>query len=185
MAISEGLKSFVDFFKNSFTEPIEEDPDTVFGGFGSGYDVVDNVALQPQNDDLDNIYPKSYSTNVTTKPSFKERFTGRNDSKVTTLPSTPYKSAEMIIIEPRSFSESAQIVKNLIDKKTVVLHLDLLDKEQSQRTIDFVCGASHALNGTVERVSDGVVIFAPENIALTCKSSAIQNKFSELNWKPM
>ena len=180
MALSEGLKSFVDFFKNSFTDPAE-DPDEVFGDFGGDYDVVDNVALQPQKDDLDNIYP----TSVVTKPRFTDRFSNRNESKVTTLPSSPYKSAEITIIEPRSFSESAQIVKNLIDKKTVVLHLDLLDKEQSQRTIDFVCGASHALRGSVKKVSDGVVIFTPENIALSCESAAIQNKFSDLNWKPM
>ena len=96
-----------------------------------------------------------------------------------------YISNEVTVIEPRSFSESAQIVQNLIDKKTVILHLDLLDKEQSQRTIDFVCGASHALEGSVKKVSETVVIFAPRTVALSYENSVAQNKFTESLWKPL
>jgi cell division inhibitor SepF len=98
----------------------------------------------------------------------------------------PYKAGEVTVIEPRSFSESAQIVKKLIEKKTVVLHLDLLDKEQSQRTIDFVCGASHALNGSVQKISDAVVIFTPDTIALSVENAQMQSKFAESLWnKPL
>lgn len=178
MALSEGLKSFVNFFKNSFTDE-PEDPDEVFGTFGGEYPIVDNVALQPHADDLDSVYP----TSVTTKPrSFSKR-----ESNLVTMPSSQYKAGEVTVIEPRSFSESAQIVKKLIEKKTVVLHLDLLDKEQSQRTIDFVCGASHALNGSVQKISDSVVIFTPDTIALSVENNAAtQNKFAESLWnKPL
>ena len=174
MALSEGLKSFVDFFKNSFSDG-GEDPETeVFGGFGGEYGIEDNLALNPSSD-LDSMYP----TNVTTRPS---RITSR-ESKVVSM---PYKAGEVTVIEPRSFSESAQIVKKLIEKKTVVLHLDLLDKEQSQRTIDFVCGASHALNGSVQKISDAVVIFTPDTIALSVENAQVQSKFAESLWnKPL
>ena len=177
MALSEGFKSFVDFFKNSFSDG-QDDPDEVFGGFGGEYAVEDNLALKNQEGDLDSMYP----TNVAPKTS---RFSSR-ESKVVSMPSNSYKSGEVTVIEPRSFSESAQIVKKLIEKKTVVLHLDLLDKEQSQRTIDFVCGASHALSGSVQKISDAVVIFTPDTIALSVENAAIQNKFTESLWnKPL
>ena len=102
------------------------------------------------------------------------------------MPSNSYKSGEVTVIEPRSFSESAQIVRKLIEKKTVVLHLDLLDKEQSQRTIDFVCGASHALDGSVQKISDAVVIFTPNTVALSVENATLQNKFTESLWnKPL
>lgn len=45
--------------------------------------------------------------------------------------------------------------------------MDLLDKEQSQRTIDFICGAAHALNGTAQKISDMVFIFTPSNVSLS------------------
>ena len=176
MALSEGLKSFVDFFKNSFTETDDSESE-VFGGFGGEYGIEENLALKHESD-LDSMYP----TNVSSRPS---RMASR-ESKVVSIPSNQYKAGEVTVIEPRSFSESAQIVKKLIEKKTVVLHLDLLDKEQSQRTIDFVCGASHALNGSVQKISDAVVIFTPDTIALSVENAQMQSKFAESLWnKPL
>jgi len=174
MALSEGLKGFVKFFTDGFNGGSDEGAFD-FDGIGDdyGYEAVDgNVAK-----DLDAMY----GTRV--KP---ERPFGSRESKVTTLPNTSYKSGEVTVIEPRSFSESAQIVKKLIDRKTVVLHLDLLDKEQSQRTIDFVCGAAHALNGTPQKISDMVFIFTPSNVSLSVETGATQSKFAESLWnKPL
>jgi len=176
MALSEGLKGFVDFLKNSFSDNQDED---VFDTFGGDYPIEDNLALQPKESDLDSMYPTSVA------PTKTSRFMSR-ESKVVSMPTNSYKSGEVAIIEPRSFSESAQIVKKLMEKKTVILHLDLLDKEQSQRTIDFVCGASHALNGAVQKVSDAVVIFAPDTIALSVENANLQSKFTESLWnKPL
>ena len=149
------------------------DPDEVFGNFGGDYPIEENLALKTQESDLDSMYP----TNVAPKTS---RFLSR-ESKVVSMPSNSYKSGEVTVIEPRSFSESAQIVRKLIEKKTVVLHLDLLDKEQSQRTIDFVCGASQALNGQPKKVGDGVFVFAPHNVTLS--AAAQQNKFNDSLWR--
>ena len=169
MALSEGLKGFVNFFTKSFNDGSDEGAFDFEGGmddYSTEYD--GNVALDAM-----------YGTRVKPERSFER------ESKVISHPNT-YKSGEVSVIEPRSFSESAQIVKKLIDKKTVVLHLDLLDKEQSQRTIDFVCGAAHALNGTAQKVSDMVVIFTPSNVSLSVETAPVQNKFAESLWnKPL
>ena len=168
MALSEGLKGFVDFFTKSFDRNDEDafEFEPAMDEYSAEYD--GNVALDAM-----------YGTRVKPERSFER------EAKVVSHPNT-YKSGEVSVIEPRSFSESAQIVKKLIDKKTVVLHLDLLDKEQSQRTIDFVCGAAHALNGTAQKVSDMVVIFTPSNVSLSVESAPAQNKFAESLWnKPL
>ena len=182
MALSEGFRGFVDMLKGTFggdTEEIDGTED-VFSTFG-GYREDGNAVLKPNND-LDEIYPTSTAT--TTAPmGFTGRHSSRNrETNVAQLPS--YKSSEIAVIEPRSFSDANQIVKKLMEKKTVVLHLDLLDKEQSQRTIDFVCGASHALQGDVRKISDSVVIFAPDTVALSIENATTQNKFTEPLWKP-
>lgn len=172
MALSEGLKGFVNFFTKSFNDESEDDAfrfDRANDGYG---DVDGTLAL---NSSIDSMY----GTRVKPERSFER------ESKVVTYPNS-YKSGEVTIIEPRSFSEAAQIVKKLIDNKTIVLHLDLLDKEQSQRTIDFVCGASHALNGTAQKISDMVFIFTPSNVSLSVENGTTQSKFSESLWnKPL
>ncbi len=175
MALSEGFKGFVDMLKGTFSADTEEyDEGDVFT-VGEDYPVEDNLARKP----LEDLYP------TTTVPSGITRRFGRKDTNVAPLPNS-YKSNEVMVIEPRSFSESAQIVRKLIEKKTVILHLDLLDKEQSQRTIDFVCGASHALEGSVQKISDAVVIFTPNTVALSVENAPTQSKFVESLWnKPL
>ena len=169
MALSEGLKGFVNFFTKSFNDG-EEDAFIDLVDREGDYDTDGTLALDAM-----------YNTRVNNKP---ERSFER-ESKVISHPNS-YKSGEVTVIEPRSFSESAQIVKKLIDKKTVILHLDLLDKEQSQRTIDFVCGASHALSGTAQKISDAVFIFTPSNVSLSVENGALQSKFAESLWnKPL
>ena len=174
MALSEGLKGFVNFFTKSFNEGSDEDAFMDLVDYDGEYETDGTLAI---NRDIDSMY----GTRVNSKP---ERSFER-ESKVVSHPNS-YKSGEVTVIEPRSFSESAQIVKKLIDKKTVILHLDLLDKEQSQRTIDFVCGASHALSGTAQKISDMVFIFTPSNVSLSVENGALQSKFSEALWnKPL
>ena len=165
MALSEGLKGFVNFFTKSFNDG-SDDGAFEFGDETDGYgsDIDRNLALDTM-----------YETRVKPERSFER------ESKVVSHPNS-YKSGEVNVIEPRSFSESAQIVKKLLDKKTVALLLDLLDKEQSQRTIDFVCGAAHALNGTAQKISDMVFIFTPSNVSLSVDNAAVQNKFAEAVW---
>ena len=170
MAVSEGLKGFVNFFTKSFNDGSDED---------AFMDLVDREGdyVTDRNLALDTMYD--------TKVSGRAERSFDRESKVVSHPNS-YKSGEVTVIEPRSFSESAQIVKKLIDKKTVILHLDLLDKEQSQRTIDFICGASHALNGTAQKISDMVFIFTPSNVSLSVENGAVQNKFAESLWnKPL
>jgi len=168
MALSEGLKGFVRFFTGGFEGSDEDAFNFNEGGIDDlyGNDVNGTLALD-----------NSYKTSVKPAKSFDR------ESKVSSL---PYQSGEVTVIEPRSFSESAQIVRKLLDKKTVVLHLDLLDKEQSQRTIDFVCGAAHAINGTAQKISDMVFIFTPSNVSLSVENGATQSKFAESVWsKPL
>lgn len=177
MALSEGFRGFVDMLKGTFVNPDEEiETDEAFTFGGNEYPVEDNLARQSQNG-IDELYPTT-----STPSSFTDRKRNRG-SKV--APLTGYIANELTVIEPRSFSESAQIVKKLLDKKTVVLHLDLLDKEQSQRTIDFVCGATHALEGSVQKISETVVIFAPHTVSVSVENAVTQNKFTESLWKPL
>ncbi len=170
MALSEGLKGFVNFFTKSFNDGSDDDAFMDLVENGNDYVTDRNLALDTMYD---------YDTRVKPERSFER------ESKVVSHPNN-YKTGEVTVIEPRSFSEAAQIVKKLIDKKTVILHLDLLDKEQSQRTIDFVCGAAHALNGTPQKISDMVFIFTPSNVSLSVENGAVQSKFAESLWnKPL
>lgn len=162
MAVTEKIKSIVGFLTQGF-----EQRDDIFEDMADemevDYATADNLALAP-----------SYSN------SYQPRNERQNDMKVVAHPN--YKGYEVMVIEPRSFGEAGQIVQSLKERKTIVLNLHLLDKDQSQRTIDFICGAAHALNGKPQKVGDMVFVFTPSNVTLSVDSTGNQNKFRDSLW---
>ncbi len=78
--------------------------------------------------------------------------------------------SEVVVIEPRSFDEALDIIEELRCRRSVVLNLQYLDTEQSQRVVDFLSGATHALDGHQQRIGQGVFIFAPSNFTINTES---------------
>lgn len=113
---------------------------------GAEYPTADNAALKP-------LYPETNE---------------QKNSKVSVHPNC--RGYEVIVSEPRSYEDSIAIVKHLKDRKTVVLNLHLLDKEQALRVVDFLCGATYALNGSQQKIGDSVFIFTPVNVALSAEA---------------
>ncbi len=159
--VTDKIKSVVDFLVKGF-EPRETIFDEMAEEMGDEYEVQDNLAIDP-------------------KYSFQPSVDKTSDLKVVNHPN--FRGYEVIVMEPRSFDDAASIVQYLKDRKTIVLNLHLLDKEQSQRTIDFVCGAAHALNGKPQKVGDLVFVFTPSNVTLSVELNANQNKFNDSLWR--
>ena len=159
--VTDKIKSVVDFLVKGF-EPRETIFDEMAEEMGDEYEVQDNLAVDPKY---------SYQTSPDRT----------NDLKVVNHPN--FRGYEVIVMEPRSFDDAANIVQYLKDRKTIVLNLHLLDKEQSQRTIDFVCGAAHALNGKPQKVGDLVFVFTPSNVTLSVELNTNQNKFNDSLWR--
>lgn len=167
-AIADSFKKVVDFVmdgfrgENPFVDMNEEDD------YDDGYDYVEEGSA------LREVAPA-----YTPVPMMEKH----QESKVISHPSINRGGNEVVVVEPRSFDDAATIVQHLKDRKIVMLNLHLLDKEQSQRTIDFVCGASQALNGNPKKVGDLVFVFAPSNVTLSADTSAQQSKFNDSLWR--
>lgn len=80
------------------------------------------------------------------------------------LPANP--ASEVVVIEPRSFDEALAILDNLRSRKAVILNLMGLAAEQSQRLVDFVSGACHALDGHQEKIGESIFLFTPSNVVI-------------------
>ncbi|HEY9788394.1 MAG TPA: cell division protein SepF [Candidatus Obscuribacterales bacterium] len=81
-------------------------------------------------------------------------------------------ASEVLVIEPRQFEESLEIVEHLRSRKSVLLNLHMLDNENSQRVVDFLSGACHAIDGHQQRIGDGVFLFAPSSVIISSESSS-------------
>ncbi len=99
------------------------------------------------------------------------RASGNSGTKVVDHPSAQ-PSSEVKVVEPRTFEESLEIVEDLRSRKSVLLNLHLLDNEQSQRIVDFLSGATHAIDGHQQRIGDGVFLFAPASVVISAESTS-------------
>lgn len=163
MAIAESFKKVVDFVMDGFRG--EEDPFDDINSEYEDYEMEDGNAVR---------VPEYAPVTV------PER---HQEAKVLDHPRFNRGGSEVVVIEPRSFDDAASIVQHIKDRKIVMLNLHLLDNSQSQRTIDFVCGASQALNGKPQKVGDGVFVFAPHNVTLSADAVPQQNKFNDSLWR--
>lgn len=71
---------------------------------------------------------------------------------------------KVVIIQPENFDDAQSICEHLKNKKPIVVNLEMLEKETAQRIIDFLSGSVYALEGSIQKVSSGIFLIAPNNV---------------------
>lgn len=80
--------------------------------------------------------------------------------------SSPFK---MVVIEPKQFDECSKLVDNLKSRKPVIINLEKVETDLARKMFDFLSGATYALSGNVQRVTQNIFIFAPANVDINAK----------------
>lgn len=71
---------------------------------------------------------------------------------------------KVVLVEPTSYDEVQSICDDLKSKKPIIINFENIDKEVARRMVDFISGAVYALDGTIQKVSNGIVLVAPSNV---------------------
>lgn len=74
---------------------------------------------------------------------------------------------------PMSFDEALDIVECLRGRAATTISLDNMKKWDASRLVDFVAGASAALDGDFHKLSEQVYLFCPSNIKITAPSQTV------------
>lgn len=75
-------------------------------------------------------------------------------------------SLKLVLIEPKGFEECPKLVDSLKSRKPVIINLEKLETETAKKIFDFLSGATYALNGNVQKITNNIFIFAPENVSI-------------------
>ncbi len=73
---------------------------------------------------------------------------------------------KVVVIQPTTYMESQDIADHLKSKKPVVVNLEKIDKETAKKVVDFLSGAVYALDGSMQKVSNGILLLAPYNVGI-------------------
>lgn len=94
---------------------------------------------------------------------------------------------KMILLEPRAFSESQQIVDHLKNRNSVVVNLKRVTSDQAKRIIDFLSGCIYAIGGSMQKVGVGIYLCTPKNVnvqgKITDDNSSKDTVEEEIEWK--
>ena len=113
------------------------------------------------------------------KPQIEAVTTGvRRKSNVVNIHSAA-SPMKVVLVEPSSYDEVQSICDDLRCKKPVIINFEEMDKEVAKRMVDFISGAVYALDGTIQKVSNGIVLIAPSNVDVlgSIKSSIDDDNF--------
>lgn len=100
----------------------------------------------------------------------------KSKEKGTVLSLHAPRQVRVVVLEPRSFDEVQEITDNLKNRCPVIVNLEQAEPDLAKRVVDFVSGATYALNGSLQKVGNGIFLFVPNNIDI---SSELRNQSKE------
>ena len=78
-------------------------------------------------------------------------------------------NSKMVLLEPRAYSESQQIVDFLKSRNAVVVNLKRVTSDQAKRIVDFLSGTIYAMGGDIQKIGGGIFLCTPNNINIQGK----------------
>ena len=98
-------------------------------------------------------------------------------SKITPIGKPQKKQAvsagmEVCVIKPTTIEDEIEIVDTLLSGRTVLINMEGLNLEIAQRIIDFTSGATYAMHGSLQKVSNYIFLATPNGVDI---SGDIQN----------
>ncbi|MBU3876764.1 cell division protein SepF [Faecalicatena sp. AGMB00832] len=74
---------------------------------------------------------------------------------------------EVCVVKPASVDDSREITETLLAGRTVILNLEGMDLEIAQRIIDFISGATFAISGNLQKISNYIFLVTPTNVDIS------------------
>ena len=76
-------------------------------------------------------------------------------------------SMEVCVIKPTTVDDAREITETLLNGSTVILNLEGMDLEIAQRIIDFTSGATFAISGNLQKISNYIFLVTPTNVDIS------------------
>lgn len=123
------------------------------------YEVIEETAVE--------IAPISNHRRRSAVPTFQE-------TKVLNI----HKNSKMDIMNftMLKYEVTGDICNYIKMRKPVVVNMEKLEKASAQRALDYLTGATVALDGTVEKIAENIFIFSPEHISVSTISEELKQK---------
>lgn len=156
------LDKFLDVMKLSDDDDYEDDD-----FFDDDYEDDDEYEEKPKRslfkkekpsyDDEDDFEPKKSSRSNSNKVTPMRQPAARRNAP----------AMEVCVIKPNNVEDTREITETLLSGRTVILNLEGMDLEIAQRIIDFTSGATFAIDGNLQKISNFIFLVTPANVDIS------------------
>ena len=75
-------------------------------------------------------------------------------------------SSKMVITEPQCFDDVKEISEHLKERRSVIVNLETVTKDDQRRIIDFLSGATYVIDGSMQKISSLIYLITPKNVEI-------------------
>ena len=125
------------------------------------FDNIKNIMTIPEEDDFDEVV-EEVAPKKKAQPEVKRDTTPRVIGGKKNAQSA--NGMQVVLVKPERFEDVTSIADHLNARKTVVLNLEVCDRELSRRIIDFLSGAAYANHGNIRKVAVSTFIIVPADV---------------------
>ncbi|MBD5431551.1 cell division protein SepF [Lactobacillus agrestimuris] len=88
--------------------------------------------------------------------------------------------SQIVLYEPRVYSDAKDVAQNLLQNKAVVINFGRMEDSSARRIVDFITGTVYALNGEIQRIGDKIFLATPPKFVTDGKISELLDKKDNL-----
>ncbi|THF75579.1 cell division protein SepF [Cohnella fermenti] len=113
--------------------------------------------------DRDESYGVEDEQEVETTPFETRKHTSKNN--VVSIHSQ--KNARVVLTEPRTYDEAQEIADHLKSRRSIVINLQRVRREQAVRIVDFLSGTVYALGGHISKLGPNIFMCTPDSVEIS------------------
>lgn len=147
-----------------------------FVGFITGEDPEDDVydeEMEYQEEERENDKP--YKRKMR---DYEEAEENRRQAKLISMASSRVaqgsaisSGSKVIITQPHQYDEVTEIADYLKSRRSVIVNLEFVNKEDARKIVDFLSGAAYGVDGNIQKISNFIFFIAPSNVEVQNESS--------------
>lgn len=151
------------------------------GGQGNEYE--DDEMLD-ENMEFDEDTQEEYVPNKRYSDVSEGSYSQRSQSKIVPM-NTAVSSSKMVITQPSCYGDVEEIGEYLRCKKAVIINLENVCKEDGQKILDFMSGATFMIEGTIQKVSNLIYLVTPKCVEIQNDAERREYKQQKMNFSWM
>lgn len=77
------------------------------------------------------------------------------------------KNAKVVLTEPRTYDEAQEIADQLKSRRSVIVNLQRVRRDQAIRIVDFLSGTVYALGGHISKLGPDIFLCTPDSVEVS------------------